>query len=341
MNLLSPIFFEPNRVWRPYTGGRLLAEFVGSSTESNGHYSEDWLASDIRANADIKNPQAVSSDPDEGLSRIYDDVLGSGPTLVDILHSGPETLLGADHIVRYGPHMAVHCRLADTADDLPVGCITTSTEESETPAEAMYILATRETDDGHAKLRVGLKEGFSAEDFAAAAASDTVAIDEMLHTLSVQPGETYFIPGGMPRAVGAGVFMLKVQTPGREITTHDETTDAFICEPLSEDDLLRRIKVHELVIHRSDEGFYSEEIGSDRTNAFSLWRVEVLTQMQLRLPRPFAVVVCTAGAGQMNWAGGSRDISAGEFFLQPFGVPWIEYVADGRLSLQIVMPPVS
>jgi len=75
------------------------------------------------------------------------------------------------------------------------------------------------------------------------------------------------------------------------------------------------------------------------TARFTIWRTEVVDKMEIKLPRPFAGVLCTGGEGNISYAGGTREIKKGDFFLQPFGVPWIEYNAYGRLSLIITMPP--
>ena len=114
--------------------------------------------------------------------------------------------------------------------------------------------------------------------------------------------------------------------------------DAIDPQAVVKDDL-PRIPLAEHVLKRSDEGFYAELIGSTRTTAFTLWRVEIATRMNLTFPRPFAFVMCISGEGRMFWAGGSRDIRDGDRFLQPFGVPWMEYAARGRLTLLVVLPP--
>ncbi len=38
----KPIFFEQNRVYRVYTGGKLFAGFFGDSSEDS-FYPEEWL----------------------------------------------------------------------------------------------------------------------------------------------------------------------------------------------------------------------------------------------------------------------------------------------------------
>jgi hypothetical protein len=121
-------------------------------------------------------------------------------------------------------------------------------------------------------------------------------------------------------------------------TPLETSVEAVDPQAVTEDDLAR-ITASEHILKRSDEGYQAELIGSDRTTAFSLWRIEVLSRMHVTLPRTFAFVVCVSGEGRMFWAGGARDIREGDRFLQPFGVPWVEYAARGRLTLLVVLPP--
>src|SRR3984957_5422043 len=59
--LRSPIFFERNRVFRVYKGGKLFHDFFGDDAV-DGNHPEEWIASSVKAlNKD-------STDPMEGLS---------------------------------------------------------------------------------------------------------------------------------------------------------------------------------------------------------------------------------------------------------------------------------
>lgn len=44
----KPIFFEKNRVFRVYTGGKLFADFFGDDS-TDGNYPEEWVASSVHA----------------------------------------------------------------------------------------------------------------------------------------------------------------------------------------------------------------------------------------------------------------------------------------------------
>ncbi|MFR1259628.1 MAG: hypothetical protein ACLSCX_02880 [Oscillospiraceae bacterium] len=82
-----PVFFDRNRVYRVYLGGKLFHDFLGDAPE-DGFYPEEWVASTVHA------MNAVSKGPFEGISMIEgtdlpftkllkstEDCLGSRKTL--------------------------------------------------------------------------------------------------------------------------------------------------------------------------------------------------------------------------------------------------------------------
>ena len=58
----KPIFFEKNRVFRVYTGGKLFADFFGDDS-TDGNYPEEWVASSVHA------LNEGSTDEHEGISQ--------------------------------------------------------------------------------------------------------------------------------------------------------------------------------------------------------------------------------------------------------------------------------
>ena len=59
----EPIFFEKNRVFRIYTGGKLFSDFFGDDS-TDGYYPEEWVASSVKA------LNEGSTDEYEGVSKI-------------------------------------------------------------------------------------------------------------------------------------------------------------------------------------------------------------------------------------------------------------------------------
>ena len=61
----------------------------------------------------------------------------------------------------------------------------------------------------HANLMAGLKTGVSREQFEQGLQAQ--ALEPLVHTLSVQAGESIFIPSGRIHAIGGGNLILEIQ----------------------------------------------------------------------------------------------------------------------------------
>ncbi len=357
MNLVNPFFFDANRVRRNYFGGELLSEFTENDSGSQ-NYPEQWLAS--------THPCQDSPESNEGLSRIRVDDGMAGPLLCDVLKSNSNEILGPEYSAANGPSLGMCCKLINPAERMAIQCSLGNTMSenlfgiSSQGTKAWYIIGTDETADELPYILLGFKEDVTPETFSLAVKQqNTEALESMLHKIPISRGETYNIPPGMAHALGPGVFVYEISDPDSQTVTvernlHEEdlpiaekgaqltveqNLSVFDCTGQTVDEVLAQCRVAEYVLHRSDEGFHAELIAPSPANGYMLWRMEVVGKMRVQLPRPFGLVLCTAGEGKINWAMGSSEFAAGEYFLQPYTVPWIEYLAFGRLALIIAMPP--
>jgi len=206
---------QENRVWRMYTGGKLLDELHGREGE-DGCYPEDWLASVVEA----INPPREDAPAHEGLSRAEppNGAADSGEVafLRDLIDTPFNVLTKfLDSAVRL--HIQVHPD-KETARRL------FHSEYGKT--EAWYILGGREMDGEPPYILMGfqsevtpalLKDLFERQ--------DTEGMAALLHKIPVKPGEVYFVRGGLPHAIGAGVLLLEIQEP-TDYTVSLETLDA-------------------------------------------------------------------------------------------------------------------
>ena len=168
MDLLQPLFFAPNRVWRLYTGGLLLDQFTGRSNGLDGHLPEEWLASTVYA-----NNGEHSLGPEEGLTSVLINDQ-KGPSLLELLKSNGNTILGRKHYTKYGNNTAVLCKYLDSAVRLPIQChpdVKTSLKLFNSPfgkTESWHIISTRKIDNEDPYILLGFKPGISEEAFAMA-----------------------------------------------------------------------------------------------------------------------------------------------------------------------------
>ncbi|MCQ2385493.1 MAG: class I mannose-6-phosphate isomerase [Clostridia bacterium] len=101
-------------------------------------------------------------------------------------------------------------KFIDAKDDLSVQVhpddVYAAKNEKDPGKTEMWVIL--EAEPG-ASLIYGLKDGKTAEDFARAVQSGDYA--SVLHQTEVHPGEVWFIPSGMPHAIGKGVLLAEIQ----------------------------------------------------------------------------------------------------------------------------------
>ena len=98
-----PIFFEQNRVFRVYKGGKLFADFFSDDSE-DGNYPEEWVVSSVHA------LNEGSTDKYEGISKIK----GEDLYLNDALDKYKKEIIGERD------DLGVLTKILDSAIRLPV-----------------------------------------------------------------------------------------------------------------------------------------------------------------------------------------------------------------------------
>jgi len=351
----APLFFEPNRVWRCYTGGALLDSYLGHESATDTQFPEDWLASCVLA----VNGEHTQG-PEEGLSRIRGSGEGPGPLLRDIIEANPKAYLGG------ASRMSLLCKYLDSAVRLPIQCHPDRAfarmhyASDHGKAESWLILGTREIGGEEPYLLMGFKPGIRRADFARAVfAQDIAAMEAMLHRVPVKPGEVYFIPGRFPHAIGPGVFLLEVQEPsdwviqperycaGQRLTDTDmwgpldpETAlDCFEYEGESVDRVRQRLQKQPLVVQYADGGVLSRLIGPETTTRFGVDHLRVTGEFVLEHTAPYYLVAVISGEGEVAWAGGKIRVGKGDVFFVPHHGRSLQFQAAGSpLEAYICLP---
>jgi mannose-6-phosphate isomerase len=357
----QPLLFEPNRVWRLYTGGMLLDEFTGTKDGMEAHFPEDWLASTVLAN-NGEHSQA----PDEGLAKVITNGNAS-VSLQYILTSNGASILGSKHYSKYGANTAVLCKYLDSAVRLPIQChpdAATARKLFNSPfgkTECWHIISTRRINGEEPYILLGFKENINPEKFKKAVYDqDIPAMMDMLHKIPAKAGETYFVPGRIPHAIGPGVFMLEVQEPSDwviqpepycvdiklshsdmwGILQPEQGLEVFDYTGLSQKKLAEKTDPSNRVLFESDGLKIIELIGSGQTSAFSLWKVFIRGKVQIPIPSEFAIMVVEKGSGTIEWPGGSRPLKQSDYFLKPSDLKKMEIISNDQLELLVCLPPI-
>jgi len=209
--LRGPIRLGDNRVFRPYRGGRLLAQFVGGGSEEDGFYPEDWVGSDTPAGG-----SAEAGAP--GISRLT--VGGQEVVLTDLLQAYGEAILGPEHVAHFGCRTAVLVKLLDSAERLQVQShpsaefVRRHLGGQFGKAESWLIIGTREIAGQKPYVLFGWKESIDPAELAQAVRSQDIDfMESRLHRFEVEPGHLFHVPPAMPHAIGPGCFLVEVQEP--------------------------------------------------------------------------------------------------------------------------------
>lgn len=314
----EPIFFEKNRVFRVYTGGKLFADFFGDDS-TDGFYPEEWVASSVKA------LNEGSTDEYEGVSKIK----GTDLYLNDAIEKFKSEILGNRD------DLGFLTKILDSAIRLPVQAHPDKAFSEKYfsskygKEESWIILATRPD----AKIFFGFKDGVTLEDFSKAIdesenGSDTM--ENLLCSINVKAGDVIYIPAKMVHAIGSGCLLLEVQEPtdftiqperwcgeyklsDREMYLGLDREEALECFDISKKypvPLTPKTLVDENGVE------YEAVIDESITSSFAV-RSITLSGGEFKLDRGAAVYVVTEGSGLITGENYNAKIKKGDYFLMP------------------------
>ena len=185
---MEPISFQPiyvTRVW----GGRTLEASYQRNLPDEQPYGESWELSDR------EHEQSVV------LSGIHE-----GRTLNELWTKNREEIFGSN---LEGDRFPLLIKILDARDDLsiqvhPPAEIAPSLGGD--PKTEMWYIADR---DPEAKLYIGFKNGVSRDQFADSLEDGSV--EDKVHAVQPEIGESIFIPSGRLHAIGAGFLIYEIQ----------------------------------------------------------------------------------------------------------------------------------
>ena len=201
-----------NRVWRSYLGGRTLDCISGITNPQDSHFPEDWLLSDTLAR-NVGREQFA----EEGISLLKEPD-GTLIPFTRLLADYPQELLGQAHCQALGHRAGFLLKYLDAAIRLHIQCHPSvpfarrflNSDCGKT--EGYYILGVRPECEGY--LYLGFQRAPSPAQFKeAVAAQDTAAILGAFDKIPVRRGDCFIVPGGVPHAIGEGVFMVEMMEP--------------------------------------------------------------------------------------------------------------------------------
>lgn len=188
-----PVIFEPIFKPKPW-GGRELERLFGKLLPGDGPIGESWELADLPG-----NESRVAHGPLAG-KRIGELIKMWGRDLIGNaeLATGRFPLLIKFLDAREPLSVQVHPR----GPAEPAGAASPGVKH-----ETWYVIAA----DPGAELYIGLKPGVGPEHVRAAGSTSKLADLHRRHP--GRPGCCYYLPSGVPHALGAGIVVVEIQTP--------------------------------------------------------------------------------------------------------------------------------
>ena len=357
MRIPDIIMLPPNRVWRTYPGGRTLDEREGKPHPEDTHFPEDWIASTTRA----VNKGREHLQP-EGLTRVELD--GETHFLNALMEAFPREILGETHFEKYGANTQFLLKLLDSATRLHVQAHPTipfarqhlNSDSGKT--EAYVILAIRD-EVPEPYVYLGFQVPLSRNEFRSAVlAQDSEKILSCFEKIPVRPGDVFVVPGGLPHAIGEGIFMIEIMEPtdftvrfeferggyvlpeearfmGRDV---DFALDMIDFETRSTIEIKQRLFCKPRVVDEQSGGVREVLIDSEKTPFFSVNRLKITDGFH-RSANAFCVGIVTRGQGLVRAGESDVALRLGDKFLVPYQTHEIECLTQKELEIVLTVPP--
>jgi mannose-6-phosphate isomerase len=357
LNIPEIILFGPNRVWRTYTGGKVLDKLEGTMNARDTHFPEDWISSVTQA-VNLGR-EAVT----EGISEIEFD--NRKMSFASLLKKYPVELLGENHFKKYGPNTQFLIKYLDSAIRLHIQAHPTMhfsrkfLNSNSGKTEAYVILETREeVKDPYIYL------GFQKSPDKARLRNiiEKQYVDQLLsffEKISVKPGDLFLVPGGLPHAIGEGIFMIEIMEPtdfvvrleferggytlpeearfmGRDI---DFALSMIDFSEITVEDVKRNYFCIPHIFDHQEGGYEEVLIGPEITPCFRIHRVTV-RETFIKSADSFYVGIVTEGRGSVRTRTEQKILKRGDRFFIPHSQKRVFFSADDEMKIILTFPPL-
>ena len=280
-------------------------------------------------------------------------ILSDGTYLRDAVLANPEEWLGAEHVNTFGASTELLMKLLDPDQRLPVHYHPNRKFAKQHLAldhgktEAWIIL---ESPEG-AEVGLGFsKELTKPEVRTMVDARDSVGLLASLQKFKVKPGDTVFVPAGVPHAIGAGIFVLELQEPtdlsallewndfavdgvkdGHLGLGFDTVLDALRYTPIEKDEASKLVFADRLFTNTDASVF------TDVANPY--FRADYLTGKSSAIPEGFSIFLTLDGNGRISFENATAmEIEKGDAVLIPHSAGG--WKLDGATGV-VCRPPLA
>ena len=290
-------------------GGREIDKFRGITPPiDDDSGSEAWIGSVTR----VEKPPA--DQPNYGCSEV---ILPDGKQLFlfEAIQSNPEKILGKTHMQKNGTGLGMLIKYLDAQRQYGLQCHPTRSWAKKMwnsdygKEESWFVIGTRDDTSEPAYILLGFKEGVTRAEWEKYYYQGNLkALENLCHKIPVQVGETYFVGGGCPHALGEGCFVIEVQepsditlgalpmretaklwhidygkiTPEAEAKYDERLLGSYIYDGCSYEENLRRWRIPRKMFRTGNWGTESIVIGPEQTSFFSFTELTVHGEAPIR-----------------------------------------------------------
>lgn len=358
MKLPDILFLEANRVWRTYPGGRELDLMEGQENPTDGHFPEDWIGSTTRAVN--KGREHLT---EEGLSNVVID--GDTMTLKSLCEKVPMRLLGEHHFEKYSGNTQFLLKFLDSAIRLHIQCHPTIPfaqkylNSNSGKTEAYIILSIREeVKDPY--IYMGFQHPPEREELRRIIEQqEEKALLECFDKIPIKPGDVFMVPGGMPHAIGEGVFMIEVMEPTDFAVRIEFERGGYVLPEESRfmnrgiDFALSMFSFNPTPIEAIKDNYFCKPkllskhdlsaeytlIDANNTPCFSVNRLEV-NGAYIKESESFYIGIVTKGSGKVEIEQKTYTLNEGMKFFIPYQTKKVRFESQNGMDIIATFPPL-
>lgn len=314
---MQPIKFEPllkSNIW----GGDKIIPFKHLDVKQD-NVGESWEVSGVKDN-----------------ETIVKDGEFKGRRLNDVVNELKGKLVGEANYKRFGNEFPLLIKFIDARDQLsiqvhPTDEIAHRQGKSRGKTEMWYIMDS----DKDAKLRSGLKQEITPEQYKEMVENDTIT--DALAEYNVKEGDCFFLPAGRIHSIGKGCFLAEIQQ------TSDVTYRIYDFKRKDKDGNYRELHTEQAAesINYAVEKNYRTEYVPVQNQGVSLVSCPYFNTSVYDLTEPmtidyseldsFVILICVKGSGTVtDNEGNTVDLQAGETILIPATTGTIQVEGDIR-----------
>lgn len=345
----------PNRVRRNYRGGAGIDWLHGASAQPDGERPEEWVGSTVPA----RNP-GLPAIENEGYAKGW---LGDTEAFVKDLVAGDARFwFGRADADQKTTDPGFLLKILDSAMRLHVQAHPTREFARKYLAspygklECYYILRVRAGVDPY--IRLGFQHPPTPSEWKRIIErQDIAAMDSCFEKIPVQEGDIWYVPGGMPHAIGEGILMLEIMEPsdlvvrceferegvmvppaarfmGRDL---DFCLNVFDYKSYSRGEITARCKLRPVTLQRGPNYILESLVDTDLTAGFRVRRLRLHNGAAKLAINNFTTAIVTRGTAAVTKAEETIRLNQGESFLIAAGAERVVVKVSGAGPVEICL----